>query len=244
MASSDRWIVHKFGGSSVADADCFTRVATLLESLPPGPLAVVLSACRGVTDALLGLISLAEQQDDAFAAELARLRERHAQIADQLLATTSARTYLAGFDRDCQDLEGILRTVKLTRSAAREVSDLIAGYGEIWSTQLFYRYFEERSGSTHGVWCWSNGSRSGRRCSGRTRTRAWLRSSRPALPAPSSSPASSQARRAACRRRSGATAATSRLPFLAPSLMRARSISGRMSMAFYPPIRAACPMPR
>jgi len=146
MASSDRWIVHKFGGSSVADADCFARVATLIEAQAPGPLAVVLSACRGVTDALLGLISLAEQQDDAFGAELARLRERHAQIADTLLDATSARLFLAGFDRDCQDLEGILRTVKLTRSAAREVSDLIAGYGEIWSTRRDGRVGITRSG--------------------------------------------------------------------------------------------------
>jgi bifunctional aspartokinase / homoserine dehydrogenase 1 len=158
MATSDRWIVHKFGGSSVADADCFARVATLLESLPPGPLAVVLSACRGVTDALLRLVSLAEQQDDAFIGEIARLRERHAQIADKLLSTESARLYLAGFDRDCQDLEGILRTVKLTRSAAREVSDLIAGYGEIWSTQIFHKYFEER-GERAGAVRWIDARR-------------------------------------------------------------------------------------
>ena len=145
MANSDRWIVHKFGGSSVADADCFARVASLLEALPAGRLAVVLSACRGVTDALLGLITLAEQQDDAFREAIAGLRERHAQIAEKLLAADSGRQYLAGFDRDCQDLEGILRTVKLTRVAAREVSDLIAGYGELWSTRLFYQYFKERA---------------------------------------------------------------------------------------------------
>jgi len=144
MASSDRWIVHKFGGSSVADADCFARVATLLEAQARGRLAVVLSACRGVTDALLGLVSLAEQQDDAFHGEITRLRERHAQIAEKLLAAASTRQYLADFDRDCQDLEGILRTVKLTRTASREVSDLVAGYGELWSTQLFYKYFAER----------------------------------------------------------------------------------------------------
>ncbi|HEY4772550.1 MAG TPA: bifunctional aspartate kinase/homoserine dehydrogenase I [Steroidobacteraceae bacterium] len=144
MSNLDRWIVHKFGGSSVADADCFARVASLLEALPPGRLAVVLSACRGVTDALLGLVSLAEQQDEAFRDAIGRLRERHAQIAERLLAADSARQYLAGFDRDCQDLEGILRTVKLTRTASREVSDLIAGYGELWSTQLFYQYFKER----------------------------------------------------------------------------------------------------
>src|SRR6202050_5437866 len=144
MANSERWVVHKFGGSSVADADCFARVASLLEALPPGRLAVVLSACRGVTDALLGLISLAEQQDDAFRDAIASLRERHAQIAEKLLAAESAQQYLARFDRACQDFDVTLRTGKLTRTAAREVSDLIAGYGELWSTQLFYQYFKER----------------------------------------------------------------------------------------------------
>ncbi|MDB6091216.1 MAG: hypothetical protein JWN85_4000, partial [Gammaproteobacteria bacterium] len=30
MANIDSWVVHKFGGSSVADADCFRRVAAIL----------------------------------------------------------------------------------------------------------------------------------------------------------------------------------------------------------------------
>jgi len=144
MSSTDPWVVHKFGGSSVADADCFRRVADILEALPGARLAVVLSACRGVTDALLRLIALAERQDEGYRAELAQLRARHAAIAETLLTAESARLYLAGFDRDCADLEGILHSVKLTRSAARNVSDLIAGYGELWSTQLFQRFFEQR----------------------------------------------------------------------------------------------------
>src|SRR5579862_9847052 len=144
MPKSDPWVVHKFGGSSVADADCFRRVAAILDSLPPGPLGVVLSACRGVTDALLRLVDLAERQDESFRTELGALRARHATIAQTLLAAESARLYLAGFDRDCHDLEGILQTVKLTRAAARNVSDLIVGYGEIWSTKLFHRFLEER----------------------------------------------------------------------------------------------------
>jgi aspartokinase/homoserine dehydrogenase 1 len=151
MTPNDPWIVHKFGGSSVADAVCFARVATLLESQPAGRLAVVLSACRGVTDALLGLIALAEQQDDAFRGEILSLRTRHAEIAEALLSAASARDYLASFDCDCQDLEGILRTVKLTRAAAREVTDLIAGYGELWSTKLFHQYFAERAGRAGAV---------------------------------------------------------------------------------------------
>ncbi len=127
--------MHKFGGSSVADADCFRRVASILDAQPSARLGVVLSACRGVTDALLRLVALAEAQDDGYIREIATLRARHAAIAESLLSAESARLYLAAFDRDCHDLEGILHTVKLTRAAASNVSDLIAGYGEIWSTR-------------------------------------------------------------------------------------------------------------
>jgi len=147
MSSADpsAWVVHKFGGSSVADAECFRRVANILESLPPGRLGVVLSACRGVTDALLGLVARAESQDDSWRGELDALRVRHATIAQSLLKPEAAQLYLSAFDRDRHDIEGILHTVKLTRSAAQNVRDLIAGYGEIWSTKLFREFFAARA---------------------------------------------------------------------------------------------------
>src|SRR5438132_11406644 len=135
MLNPAPWVVHKFGGSSVADADCFRRVAAILESAPAGRLGVVLAACLGVTDALLGLVALAEHQDKAFREELTQLRVRHAGIATELLTPGAAQSYLAGLDRDCHDLLGVLHTVKLTRAAAHSVRDLIAGYGEIWSTR-------------------------------------------------------------------------------------------------------------
>src|SRR5437763_2355363 len=126
MLNPAPWVVHKFGGSSVADADCFRRVAAILESAPAGRLGVVLSACRGVTDALLGLVALAERQDKAFREELTQLRVRHAGIATELLTAGAAQSYLAGLDRDCHDLLGVLHTVKLTR----------AGRGDRKSTRL------------------------------------------------------------------------------------------------------------
>ena len=147
MSSPDpsAWVVHKFGGSSVADAECFRRVATILETLPPGRLGVVLSACRGVTDALLGLVARAEAQDDSWRGELDAVRARHATIAQSVLTPQAAQLYMAAFDRDRHDIEGILHTVKLTRSAAQNVRDLIAGYGEIWSTKLFREFFAARA---------------------------------------------------------------------------------------------------
>ena len=39
--------------------------------------------------------------------------------------------------QDCRDIAGILHTVELIRSASQPVRDLIAGYGELWSTRLF-----------------------------------------------------------------------------------------------------------
>src|SRR5438105_2605190 len=82
------------------------RVANILETLPPGNLGVVLSACRGVTDALLGLVARAEAQDDSYRGDLDALRARHAKIAETVLSAEAARLYLAMFDRDRHDIEG------------------------------------------------------------------------------------------------------------------------------------------
>ncbi|MEY3713643.1 MAG: Aspartokinase I/homoserine dehydrogenase [Pseudomonadota bacterium] len=147
------WVVHKFGGSSVADADCFRRVATILDSWAPARMGVVLSACKGVTDGLLTLVSKAEQRDAGWRDGLVALRQRHEIIAKSLLGKEAVGSYLAAFDRDLQDLEGILQAVSLTRSASRNVTDLISGYGEIWSTRLF-REFYSASGKRRGEVRW------------------------------------------------------------------------------------------
>jgi bifunctional aspartokinase / homoserine dehydrogenase 1 len=138
------WVVHKFGGSSVADAACFQRVAGILMSQPTHRLAVVLSACRGVTDVLLNLVAAAEKQDPGVTATLAVLRERHTGIAAALLPAESAKAWVGTLDRDLEDLSRILQTTSLMRSAARNVHDLVAGYGELWSTTLFTAYLKTR----------------------------------------------------------------------------------------------------
>ncbi|MFM2287825.1 MAG: Aspartokinase I/homoserine dehydrogenase [Pseudomonadota bacterium] len=138
------WVVHKFGGSSVADAACFTRVADIIESQTTQRLGVVLSACKGVTDGLLGLVAAAERQDESWRAQLAALRARHAGIAHELLAADAVAEYLAEFDRDVADLDSVLRTTQVMRTAGGHVRDKVAGYGEIWSTRLFFRYLARR----------------------------------------------------------------------------------------------------
>ena len=147
------WVVHKFGGSSVADAACFQRVAAIVESerahldtasSAPMRLGIVLSACKGVTDRLLELVGLAERQDDGWQALLSPLRERHAAIAQALLTPEAAAEYLRELDEDLKGVVGVLQTTRMMRSAAQTVHDLVAGFGEIWSTRLFARYLQRR----------------------------------------------------------------------------------------------------
>jgi bifunctional aspartokinase / homoserine dehydrogenase 1 len=140
----ERWRVHKFGGSSVADAVCMERVAKILEQDPHPRLGVVLSACRGVTDSLLNLVAAAERQESTVGERIEELRRRHQVIADTLLEGLDRSEYLTGLAQDCTDIAGILQTVQLIRSASQTVRDLIAGFGEIWSTRLFSAYLRRR----------------------------------------------------------------------------------------------------
>ena len=144
VCSMDKWIVHKFGGSSVADAACFRRVAEIIETSPNSREAVVLSACRGVTDALLALVALAETPDGDFAAGIEALRQRHVQLARSLVSGEACAVYTDQMERDCRDIAGILQTVRLIRSSTRTMRDVISGYGEIWSTRLFAPFLRER----------------------------------------------------------------------------------------------------
>jgi bifunctional aspartokinase / homoserine dehydrogenase 1 len=141
----DKWVVHKFGGSSVADAACFRQVADIIEASSNPREAIVLSACRGVTDSLLELVTLAEQPDKQFGPAIRALKARHLNLAAELLSPGANESYKAQFERDCLDIAGMLQTVRLIRSSTYSMRDVIAGFGEIWSTRLFTPFLRERA---------------------------------------------------------------------------------------------------
>jgi aspartokinase/homoserine dehydrogenase 1 len=149
----DKWIVHKFGGSSVADAACFGRVADIIEASSNPREAVVLSACRGVTDALLALVALAEKPEGYFPVGLEALKKRHVELARSLVSRDACAAYIEQLERDCRDIAGMLQTVRLIRSSTFSMRDVISGYGEIWSTRLFAPFLRER-GKIKGEVIW------------------------------------------------------------------------------------------
>src|SRR5262245_21663593 len=130
------------------------QVAQILEEDARPRLAVVLSACRGVTDALLTLVAASERQQPQVPDQLDGLRQRHVDIALALLDGSAAAEYVRELDSDCRDVLGILQAVSLIRSASPVLRDVIAGFGEIWSTRLFVRYLanrERRPGRVHWI---------------------------------------------------------------------------------------------
>ena len=144
--------MHKFGGSSLADAGCFRRVAAIVLDLPDDRVGVVVSAMGGMTDALINLAVLAERDDAGFNAELDAIGERYAATARELLQGDSLVAVLDAWSDDAADIRDVLKAVALVKSAPQRSRDVVAGYGEIWSARLLAAYLGQEAPARGGTW--------------------------------------------------------------------------------------------
>jgi aspartokinase/homoserine dehydrogenase 1 len=147
-----RWKIHKFGGSSLGDADCFRRVAGLMLDRDDVRLGVVVSAMGGMTDALLHLATLAERDDDKFENELHAIGERYSATAGELLEGDALVTVLDAWSNDADDIRDVLKAIALVKSAPQRSRDVVAGYGEIWSARMLAALLGQLSSERGGSW--------------------------------------------------------------------------------------------
>jgi len=126
---------HKFGGSSLADAACFRRVAAILRAQPePGQL-VVASAMRGTTDTLIALAESAARRSADWKPGLQTLRDRHLATARDLLGDVAQPT-LDWLDHGFDELANLLQALTVLGTPSREALELIQGFGEVWSARM------------------------------------------------------------------------------------------------------------
>jgi aspartokinase/homoserine dehydrogenase 1 len=128
--------VHKFGGTSLGDAERILRAADLLKAAARrSPVVAVASAMGGVTDQLLAAARDAEAgRLPAARVVVEGLRERHEEAARALSrATGSCLTFDA---RPLEELLTALSGVSLLRERSPRVTDLIASFGERLSAPL------------------------------------------------------------------------------------------------------------
>jgi len=144
------WIVHKFGGTSLADARCFDTVARIVTGTAGTNCAVVVSAMRGMTDQLLGLIDRAvagEPVDET----LAEIEARYTSTANELLDAERAGPVLAAFEKDLADIQSVLKALSLVGAASPRSRALVGGFGELWSARLLTATLARRLGAERQV---------------------------------------------------------------------------------------------
>ncbi|MCP4501084.1 MAG: bifunctional aspartate kinase/homoserine dehydrogenase I [Deltaproteobacteria bacterium] len=142
------WKVHKFGGTSVANADCYRQVARVLTNLcsEDTRILVVVSAMAKVTDSLLHLLDEARLRDEDMKASFSLLVLRHSDVIDELLEEGPRREDLhRALKRDAKDLEDVLRSCWLMRSASLTTREFVSGHGELWSARLLAAFLDQTS---------------------------------------------------------------------------------------------------
>src|SRR5690349_5256905 len=144
------WVVHKLGGTSVANAARYRAAAEIVLASEPGErVGVIVSAMSGVTNELIKTVELAAKHDSSFLTSLANLERRHLDTVAELQlgpAQTESLSKTIAYDFDA--LEEVLRGVWITRLQSERIIEFISGHGEIWSAQLLHAYLEARGHSS------------------------------------------------------------------------------------------------
>ncbi|HEX5601051.1 MAG TPA: bifunctional aspartate kinase/homoserine dehydrogenase I [Pyrinomonadaceae bacterium] len=139
------WTVHKFGGTSLADADRYRAACEIVLSEHSGKrVAVVVSAMSGVTNALIESVNLAAAHDESYLDKLQALEDRHLETITALELRNSS-TLSDIVHSDFNALKEVLRGVWITRLAPERIIEFVSGHGELWSAQLLHAYLESHN---------------------------------------------------------------------------------------------------
>jgi aspartate kinase len=134
----------KFGGTSVEDPAAIRRTAAIVAgrvALGRRPVVVV-SAMAKVTDQLLRAAAIAAEGDRTGALAISsRLRSRHRDTAAELVKNSAA--LVDQIDRKFDSLDEILRGLAAILELTPRISDLIASYGELFSSRIAAAAFRE-----------------------------------------------------------------------------------------------------
>ena len=149
-------IVHKFGGTSVGNAERFGAVAEIVLShhgtsadaikaeTPAG--VVVVSAMSGVTDQLMsGARAAAEGRDTVYRQIKADLLIRHLDVVETLLEDSRERLKVGGLIEDrLHDLERLYRSIAVLGELTARGRDVVASFGEQLSVNILAAVLRER----------------------------------------------------------------------------------------------------
>jgi bifunctional aspartokinase / homoserine dehydrogenase 1 len=131
-------IVLKFGGSSLADAECISRALDIIEKQQQEDLQLitVVSALGGVTNTLIELCDLAKNGDSSYKGVLNDLISRHEQIVFTLINPDLRKETMHPMSDIFHELRDTLNGIFLLHEETPRTRDLIMSSGERISSIL------------------------------------------------------------------------------------------------------------
>ena len=139
-------IVHKFGGTSVGDADRMACVAEIVAAgHRDGPTVVVVSAIKGTTDRLIaGARAAAAGDRDAARATRLCLETRHNEIIDRLLPLAEADCVRTENRQHLESLARFLESIAVLGELTARGHDVVVGFGERLSATILAAVLRSR----------------------------------------------------------------------------------------------------
>ncbi|MCC5854750.1 MAG: bifunctional aspartate kinase/homoserine dehydrogenase II [Idiomarina sp.] len=130
QAIADEIHLHKFGGSSLADAYCYRRVARIVTEHAGSSDLVIVSAAGDTTNRILAIVEARESQPDYAATLLGSLKRYQQGLIEELLAGRQLEQTLELSDHDfARWQQWLIGDEEIPRAE-------LCAYGELWSARL------------------------------------------------------------------------------------------------------------
>ncbi|MBS1959403.1 MAG: bifunctional aspartate kinase/homoserine dehydrogenase I [Bdellovibrionales bacterium] len=144
-------MVHKFGGTSVLNADRYREAVRILaheRTLKPRfRQAIVVSAMKGVTDDLIDITKRAAAQDDSYLKVFEAIKKRH----HDTIAALGVNDLAPALNRDFDALAEVLRGLRITKTASERNIEFVSGHGEVWSAQIIGAFLNKQGTPAHYI---------------------------------------------------------------------------------------------
>ena len=142
--------ILKFGGSSVANANCIRAVAKIvLDAAKKDQIIVVVSALQGITNELLEAACCAETGELEFQKKYKAIVRRHLETLNALHADEPPKHVLAEFQAMLAELRDVLQGIYLLRHASPRALDLTASFGERLSALIVSSYLQKTNSACY-----------------------------------------------------------------------------------------------
>ena len=133
--------VVKFGGTSVANATHIQKAVSIVKNSSESQIVVV-SAFSKVTDLLINVGMLAEQNNEGYLALLKELETKHLDAARELLPVTTQSSCLSMVKQHFNELEDICEGVFRLQELSLRTKDRIISFGELLSSKIISAYLQ------------------------------------------------------------------------------------------------------